>query len=353
MAEQWSYIPEPELRKFGAEIFQSVGLELNDAELLIDTLIQAELWGHESHGLLRLGWYYERIKNKAMRSKAEFDYLVDSDSMLLVDSKDSIGQVTMSRVSEEVSSRAKRFGIAVAGIRNSNHFGTAMYFTRHLAKENLISILTTNASPSMAPWGGSKKVLGNNPWSIAAPYKHSVVALDMANTVVARGKIYSALEKGETIPPEWALTRDGKRTTDPEQALAGVILPMGGHKGYAISFMMDVLSGVLTGSQVGQGVNGPYNPEAKSGVGHLLIAIDAARFADPKDYEESIDRLIGEVKASPLAEGFDRIYYPGELEDITEAENKKLPGIKVYASTLSELRRIGEEVGVAMRLGNE
>lgn len=348
MSQASSYIPRQQLEKFGVAVLEKLSVPRADAELLIDSLIQAELWGHESHGLLRLSWYYERLKNQAMRAVSAPQFVLDSGPLLVIDAQDSIGQVMAKLACQEAEKRARQHGIAAVGVRNSNHFGTAMYFTRMLAKQNLVAILTTNASPSMAPWGGRKKVIGNNPWSIAAPYKDKVVVLDMANTVVARGKIYAALEKDEKIPYDWAITQDGRRTNNPKEAVDGVILPMGGHKGYAISFMMDVLSGVLTGSEVATGVNGPYKPKSKSGAGHLLIAIDVEKFAEPESYNLKIEQLVGEVKGSPLAEGFDAIYYPGELEDKTEEANLALPGIKIYDSTMQELQKISVEIDIPL-----
>lgn len=346
MSENWTLIEDSRLREFGSTALQILGVPTKDATLVVDSLIQAELWGHSSHGLLRFPWYYERVKNRAMRAVAKPEFVIDSGPICVIDAQDSIGQVITDFACQQAAIRAHEFGVAAIGVRNSNHFGTAMYFTRALAKKGFVVILTTNASPSMAPWGGSKKVLGNNPWSIAAPYGQRVVALDMANTVVARGKIYAALEKQTDIPDDWAMTVEGKRTTDPAEAINGVVLPMGQHKGYAITFMMDVLSGVLTGSHFATGVNGPYNPTAKSGAGHLLLAIDIEKFSDGTDYEQRIEQLIGEVKSSPLAEGFSRIYYPGELEDETEKENLKLGGIRVFDSTLVELRKIANELGI-------
>jgi len=144
--------------------------------------------------------------------------------------------------------RAKEHGIAAVGIRNSNRFGTALNFTLMAAREGCVAFLSTNASPAMAPWGGRKKTIGANPWSWACPAgSHPPMVLDIANTGVARGKIYLAKQKGQSIPEGWAINAAGAPTTDPAEAIEGIILPMAQHKGYAIALMMDMLSGVLTG----------------------------------------------------------------------------------------------------------
>lgn len=331
------------LRSFCQQVLIKVGVPRIDAELLADTLLQAELWGHSSHGLLRLSWYVERLKSGAMRAVTQPELVVDNGALAVIEGHDGIGQVLTKFAVDEAVKRAKRFGVAAIGVRNSNHFGTAMYYTRLAAKQGCVAILTTNASPSMAPWGGAKKVLGNNPWSIAAPYGDKVVALDMANTVVARGKIYAAAERGESIPDNWAITENGRSTTDAAEAINGVILPMGGHKGYAITFMMDVLSGALTGSQVASGVHGPYEPTAKSGSGHILLVIDVSAMGSVDEYESRISKMIEEVHSVPLAEGFDRVFYPGEIEDLSEHRALQLGAVKIYESTHQTLLRLAEE----------
>ena len=156
-------------------------------------------------------------------------------------------------------------------MRNSNHFGITMYSTRQAA-QGCAAALTTNISPAMAPWGGRQMLIGTNPWSIAAPYGDGAVDLDIANPAVARGRIYLAKQRGEDIPNSWALTADGARTTDTAAAVEGVILPMAGHEGYAISFMMDVLSRALTGSKSGKEVHSSYEANTPSGCGSSRFA---------------------------------------------------------------------------------
>jgi LDH2 family malate/lactate/ureidoglycolate dehydrogenase len=199
----------------------------------------------------------------------------------------------------------------------------------------------------MAPWGGREKVLGTNPWSIAAPGPDGrVVAVDIANTAVARGKIYLAESRGEPIPETWALTPDGAATTDPAEGVLGVLLPMAGHKGYAITFLMDVLSGALTGSGVGTDVHGPYEPAEPSRCGHLLLAVDTSAFGDVAAYEQRVGRLIEQVKGAPLTQGFDEVFYPGELEDRNAAAALAAGGIALSEQTRTELVQLARELDV-------
>jgi LDH2 family malate/lactate/ureidoglycolate dehydrogenase len=231
-------------------------------------------------------------------------------------------------------------------VRFSNHHGTLGYFTRMAAESGCIGVLSANGSPAMAPWGGRKKIIGNNPWSIATPAgRHAPMMLDIANTVVARGKIFLARQKGHPIPLGWAMDAEGRPTTDPVAALSGVILPMAEHKGYAISLMMDVLSGVLSGSGVMTEVNGPYQAEKHSGSGHFVMALDIARFGPLDAFEARVERMIAEIKATPRAEGFDEIFYPGEIEARNEARHLR-DGLDLPGKTLADLAQAGAVLGV-------
>ena len=214
------------------------------------------------------------------------ELVVDAGAIAVMDGKDAMGQVLTARAMQDAIRRAKAHGIGAVALRNSNHFGTAMYFTLMAARSGCVGFLSTNASPAMAPWGGRKKTVGTNPWSWAAPAgSHAPMVLDIANTGVARGKIYLAKQKGVAIPEGWAINAAGAPTTDPDEAIDGIILPMAQHKGYAIAAMMDVLSGVLTGSAFGAGVHGPYQTEHRSGAGQLMIALDIAAFQPLAEFE--------------------------------------------------------------------
>lgn len=335
------------LLDFVAMIFASAGVPDGDAALVADTLVQADLWGHQSHGVLRAPWYMARLKSGVMKAKTDPKLAVDAGAIALIDGQDGIGQVLSARMAEEAIRRAKAHGIGAVGVRNSNHFGTAMYYTRMVANAGCVAFLSTNASPAMAPWGGRKKTVGTNPWSIAAPGGiHAPMMLDIANTGVARGKIYLARQKGQSIPSNWAMTAEGAPTTDPAEAIAGIILPMAEHKGYAIAVMMDVLSGLLTGSSFGASVNGPYVADKSSGCGHLMIALNVAAFQSLPEFEARVAKLISELKGVPLAQGFDEVFYPGEIESRNEIKHRR-DGITLPDDTIRDLVRLSREQNVA------
>lgn len=337
-----------ELLRFAAAAAEAHRVPAEDARLLADTLVTAELWGHASHGMLRLPWYLDRIAGGATAPVARPEIVTDNGAALVVDGNDGLGQVLADRAVRWGVDRARQHGISAVGVRNSGHFGTAAYFTRKAAERGCVAILGTNASPAMAPWGGRVKQVGTNPWSIAAPGgRYGTVVMDIANTAVARGKIYHAKERGDQIPAGWAADADGSPTTDPRAAIEGLILPMAGHKGYAISFMFDVLAGVLTGSGFGASVVGPYEPTGRSGVGHLLICIDIRSMADPAEFERRIERLIEETKRTPTAPGVSEIFVPGEPEART-AERLRAEGITLAEDTWQSLIRIAEHSGTPL-----
>lgn len=335
-----------DLAEFGTQILRAEGVSDAAARLVAESLAVSDAWGHPSHGMLRLSWYVARLRSGVMTDDAEPEFVTDLGAVAVLDGKDGVGQVVTDLACQSAVDRAKKHGIGLVAVRNSNHFGTAAYWTRRMADQGCVGILTTNGSPAMAPWGGLEKTVGANPWSIATPGgSHGTVVLDIANTGVARGKIYSALQKQQPIPIEWAITKDGAPTTDPREAIDGILLPMAGHKGYGISFMMDVLSGVLTGSGIGTEIAGPYVPDQRSRCGHLAIAIDIEAVAGTEAFGSRIDELIDRTKAVPIAQGVTEVFYPGEIENRAH-ERARTEGVWLPDKTLDELSELATAAGV-------
>jgi LDH2 family malate/lactate/ureidoglycolate dehydrogenase len=341
-------LPFADLVTFGTDILRRLEVPAEDAALVAHSLVTADAWGHPSHGLLRLAWYVERLRARVMTATTQPRTLLDGGAVAVLDGGEGIGQVITAHAALEAVRRAEEHGVGVVAVRNSNHFGTAAYFTRMMAERGCVGILTTNGSPAMAPWGGREKTVGANPWSVATPGgSHGPVVLDIANTVVARGKIYAAAERGESLPAGWALSGEAAPTTDPRVAIDGLILPMAGHKGYGISFMMDVLSGVLTGSSYATDIAGPHVPDRRSGCGHLLLALKIDSFLPEQEFDRRIDDLIERTKAVPLAQGFDEIHYPGELED-RRLQTARTGGVHLPDKTWAGLALLAESAGVPL-----
>lgn len=335
------------LTTFARSVYLTLGLPEEDAALVADTLVQADLWGHQSHGVMRTFWYAARLRSGAMQAVTEPDLVVDGGAIAVIDGRDGVGQVIAVHAMRQAIERAKRHGIGAVAVRHSGHFGTAMYYTRMACEAGCVGFMSTNASPAMAPWGGREKLIGTNPWSLAAPAgRHAPMILDIANTAVARGKLYLAKQYGEEIPEGWAIDQDGLPTTDPAAGIAGNILPFAEHKGYAIAVMMDVLSGILSGSHFGGDVVGPYKPEGRSGVGHLAIALNIEAFRPLPDFCQDMERLVERIKDTPRAAGTNEIYYPGELEARAD-DHHRVVGIGLPPDTIAELNSGARGLGIA------
>jgi LDH2 family malate/lactate/ureidoglycolate dehydrogenase len=334
------------LRRLVANLYERGGLSPADAALVADTLVQSDLWGHQSHGVLRTGWYLARLKSGAMKAATTPEFVSDAGGVALIDARDGVGQVAAEFAARDAIRRALKHGVAAVAVRNSNHFGTCMYYTRMAAEAGCVMMLTTNGGPAIAPWGGREKIIGTNPWSVSAPGgRHPPFMMDMANTGVARGKIYLARQRRERIPEGWALDAKGEPTTDAQAAIDGIILPMAGHKGYAIALMVDMMSGVLTGSSFLSAVNGPYKTELRSGAGHFFTAWRISAFQPLAEFHSRMEEWIAEIKAVPLAKGSSEIFYPGEMEARTD-EAQRRDGIDLPDDTFADLVRTAGEWGV-------
>jgi LDH2 family malate/lactate/ureidoglycolate dehydrogenase len=333
---------------FVAAVYGSAGVPPADARLMADSLVQADLWGHQSHGVLRTGWYLARLESGVMKARSSPRLVMDAGAVAVIDGDAGVGQVLTAHAAREAIERARRHGIAAVTVRNSNHFGTCMYYTRMGTEAGCVMLLTTNGGPAMAPWGGRKKIIGTNPWSVAAPAgRHPPFMMDMANTGVARGKIYLARQRRERIPEGWAIDAEGRPTTDPQAAIDGIILPMAAHKGYAIALAMDMLAGVLSGSAFLSAVRGPYETEKVSGAGHFVVAMKIEAFQPLGEFNARMERFIDELKAVPRAEGFDEVFYPGEIEARNDALNRS-QGLLLPEDTLADLAKIAGRRGLAV-----
>ena len=328
------------------DIYPAMKVPADMAAHLADTLVKADLWGHSSHGVMRTFWYGARIASGATRLDTTTKIITDTGPLVALDGGDGIGQWVTQQAVDLAIERARRFGLAAISIRNSGHFGTAMYFTRQLAMQNMIGFLATNASPAIPPAGGREKLIGNNPQSWAAPTGlETPYLLDFAHSAVARGKIYLAREKGEAIPIGWALDADGQPTTDPAAAIAGTLLPMAGHKGAGLSAMMDVLSGLLSGSEYGGGVTGPYVADQRSGAGHFLMAIDIASLRPLDAFLHDMQTMIASWKSSEPQDGVAGIMFPGEPEYRHQCA-AHTTGIALPADLVSDLVSQAANLGI-------
>jgi len=243
---------------------------------------------------------------------------------------------------------AKEFGIGMVSIKHSNHFGMSAWVVQEALDAGMMSLVFTNSSPALPVWGGKSKLMGVSPIACGAPGgKEPSFILDLAPSIAARGKIYKAKRRGDKIPIDWALDGEGKPTDDPARALEGVMLPMGGPKGSALSVMMDVFSGVLSGSAVAGNVTNPYDPSRPANVGHFLVAIKPDLFMSLDDFKGRMDYLYQRVVGSEKMHGVDRIYFPGEIEQLKQEERLR-DGIPFVDAEIEALNAEAERVGARL-----
>jgi LDH2 family malate/lactate/ureidoglycolate dehydrogenase len=298
----------------GKEILCRVGVSTDHAETLMSSLLDSDQKGIHTHGIYRLPTYLKQIKLGNINPRPNITKIRDNSLVSLIDGDDGLGAVVSHYAMQEAIRVSSERGIGVVGVRKSNHFGTASYYAEMPVKLNQIGIVFSNASPGIAPTGSLKPVLGNNPWSISVPTNMDYpITLDIANSVVARGKIRFAAMKGESIPFGWAINKFGEPTTNPQEALEGAILPIGDYKGYGITLMIDILSGVLTGAQFGDGV-AEIEQDGKRNNGHLFLSLNIEAFMEITEFKQRIDELIRIVKAAPKIKEEIDIVLPGEKE---------------------------------------
>ncbi|MHB8908145.1 MAG: Ldh family oxidoreductase [Syntrophales bacterium] len=338
------------LTGFCLSVFEKLGMTREEAAIAADALVRCNLRGVDTHGALRMLVYTEKLKRGFINPKPALRTLRETGATALIDGDNGFGQVVGSRAMDIAVRKAREVGVSCVSVRHSNHFGACAHYSMMALPHDMIGIALTNASPQIAPTGGAEKLLGNNPWSVAVPAgERFPVVLDMANSVVARGKIRLAGKEGRPIPHGWALTLDGEPTTDPKAALAGFLMPVGGYKGYGTTLMVDLLTGVLANSSYGPRVNGLDIVDAMGGVGHTFIAVSIAAFDEVAAFKARMDAYIDEIKGSKKAKGVEVIYLPGEPEFLKE-QTRRQTGIPLHVNIINDLKKIAGETGVPFSL---
>lgn len=262
-----------------------------------------------------------------------------------VDGHNSFGFLGATLAIDTAIESARTYGIGMASVKHSNHFGMSAWIVQRAIDANMMSLVFTNSSPALPVWGGREKLMGVSPIACGAPAgKSPPFILDMAPSVAARGKIYKAKRRNEKIPLDWALDKDGRPTDDPASALEGVMLPMGGPKGSALAIMMDVFSGVLSGAAYAGGVTNPYDPSKVADVGHFVVAIKPDLFMGLEEFKARMDELYGRVVGCAKSDGVNRVFYPGEIEILEETRRREL-GIPYTIGEIEALNEEAERVG--------
>ena len=333
-------------------IFETCEMCAGDAHLLADSLVDADLSGVHSHGVLRVPEYVRKLTVDGVDPNGKPEVVKDNGACLVVDGGNSMGQIGTAFAMQQVIARARDIGIAAAGIRGSNHCGAVGYFARMALDCDMIGVATTNALPTMAPWGGAERILGINPLSVAIPAGEEFpIVFDAAFSGSAHGKIRVYEQKGLTLPEGWAMDADGVPTTDPVKAIDGLLMPIGQFKGVALAMVMGILSSMLSGAsygtELGNMEDGPHAGED----GHFVAAIRVGAFEDVARFKARVDKAIQQIHACKKAPGVDRLFAPGEPEALRR-NAYRTHGIPLNAVTLNDLKKTAEERGLAFALGS-
>ncbi len=327
------------LNQIIVKIFKKNGLSTNHAIICSKALINAELVGAHSHGLARLKMYCDRIQKKVINPKPKIKIKKISQSITQIDANNSIGFVAADIGIKKAIKNAKKTGIGLVGIKNSGHYGLSGYYAEQAVKKNLIVFCFTNAPPAIAPHGAKKSLFGTNPICFGTPTSSKIpFILDTAVSVINRGKIRVAAKIGKKIPKGVALDKLGKDTTDAKKALEGVQLPIAGFRGSGLAWMVDILSGVMTGGNHGGKVKDPFDDfSGPQNIGHLFITMKPNLFVG--NYSERIKENIKRIKKLPKIKGVKEILYPGQnkYQRYKKNLNKKINIPKNIAEDLKKL----------------
>ncbi|EEU39917.1 uncharacterized protein NECHADRAFT_79623 [Fusarium vanettenii 77-13-4] len=347
------HVAASEARRLVQDILKGNGVPEENATIVARCLVAADLRGVDTHGMNRIPSYMERIRQGVLNASAQPVVNQVTPAVAQVDGKNGFGFVAAHKGMAAAIESARVFGIGMASIKHSNHFGMSAWVVQQALDADMMSLVFTNSSPALPAWGGKSKLMGVSPIACGAPGKGPMenFILDMAPSVAARGKIYKAKRRGEKIPSDWALDSEGRPTDDPEAALGGVMLPMGGPKGSALSIMMDVFSGVLSGSAFAGHVTNPYDPSKPADVGHFLVAIKPDLFMSLDEFRERMQYLYERVVGSEKAAGVERIYFPGEIEQLAqkEREERGIPLVQAEIDALNEeARKVSVDTLVTM-----
>ena len=322
-------------------VFSGLGLNREDAVHSARCLVQTSLWGVDSHGVIRLPIYAERLRNGAINPAPDIRVERRFGGLARMDGDRGLGYVVARDAMAQAITLAKEHGVGSVAVRNSNHFGAAALFARQAAEAGMIGIAMSDTLPNMAGPGSRQAAVGNNPIAFAVPsFDGGPFVFDLSLSQVAGGKLLVAKEKGEKIPLDWAVDKDGNPTDDPAAGFAGFFLPVGGHKGYGLALVVEMLSGLLSGGAFLFDVRSMYKtPEAPSNTSHHMLAVNPLALHDREDWKASFASLRETVKKIPMREGYEAMIFPGEIEDACE-ERRLREGIPLPLSVHDELNAL-------------
>ena len=335
------------LQTFTADLFQSAGLNQEDAAFYAQSLVNTNLWGIDSHGVLRLPIYIKRLLAGSCNPKPNIKIIKKAITLEVLDGDDGAGQIVGREAMARAIELAKTYNIGFVGAINSNHFGAAGTFTRMAVAEGMVGLAMTNVVQNVVAPGGSKPIIGNNPFSIAVPtYGDFPFVLDISLSSVSGGKLLLASKKGEKIPLDWGTDVNGRPTDDPDVAFKGFLLPMGGYKGLGIAYAIEILTGVLTGGVFLDAMKGMYKyPDDPSLTSHMMMALNVSAIMEPDELQKKMEEFVDKIHSSPMLNKTKEMLIPGELEHRT-MQVRIQNGIPLSENLYAELLALANELGV-------
>lgn len=334
-------IPADALSRLAQDALEGAGAPPLDAAEIAKVLVTADLFGIHTHGVQRISQYLNRVKIGGVNIRAHVDVRRVAPALALVDGDNGIGPLVGSRALAAALEGARAAGIGAAFVRNSNHFGPVMPYLHTAASEGFAAIIASNATTTIAPWGGKETKVGNNPlgWGVPSP-EGDPIMLDVALSVVARAKIRAAAAASQSIPDTWATDADGHPTTDPSAALAGFLQPIAGHKGYGLSVMVDLFAGVLSGASYLDRISSwSANPERPQDLGHFFIVLDTKVLGPREEMAERVADFRSRLLATPAADPASPVRLPGQSE-MANYHRQSAEGIDIEAADLELLRKL-------------
>jgi len=337
------------LRKFCISLAKQYGVPEEEATILIESLIDANLKGIDTHGVSRLQIYLKRVEEGLIDPGAVMEFNQGSSAAGVLDANNGFGQVAGVRGMEQAISLARTHGTGAVGIRNSQHFGAAGYYCEKAVREEFIGLTLTNSEPAMPPWGGYEAFFGTNPIALGVPTGTGPpILIDLSTSIVARGQIIAASQRGDSIPEGWAVDSKGNITTESEKALDGAVLPMAGAKGYALALLVDLLSGVLSGAGFGDRVGSMYEDFTRTAnVGHFAMVLNIEAFLDKETLFKRVDALREALKSLDTRPDADEIRLPGERSYRTREERVQ-EGIPVGDEVVEQLKTLADAVEMSL-----
>lgn len=331
-----------ELTEVGTGLFSATGAPPGDARLVATLLVAANRAGHDSHGVIRIPEYLDAVEKGVIDPRAAPQVIEETPVSAVVDGKRGFGQVGAAQLTAVGLEKARRNGVAGVTLRRANHIGRLGSYVEELARQGAIGMMFVNThggAGCVAPWGGRAPRLGTNPLAVGIPTAGEPLVLDMTTSMVAEGKVRVLRNRGQQAPEGWLLDAQGAPTRQPQAFYdGGTILPFGGHKGYGLGVVVDLLAGALSGD----GCTG--NPQVGFGNGAFLMVLDAAQFLPLEEFHQQVGEFAAFIKSCPLMSGFEEILMPGEVEARQRAERDR-KGIFVEEETWAQITAWGRKLG--------